>query len=206
MSDSFSDAVVAFDTVKKAVDDLRAEYVSVCAAIEDKKATIQVKRKQYIPLADLKAAILDYVDSTGTRYAEEYVRPFISGFASNEIGSIGVYRSPRGYPMSFDDLERVNAGADLVNERIVTCFSDNGYYDTPAQCFFFGELVKAGLSKVMADMTDDEFGYGMVEDGEIGSDRVTRRAEIAALNAELETLSQRKKELEVNLRALGGSF
>lgn len=58
----------AFNQVKNTVATLRAEYDSVCANIVTTEKQLAELPLLPVPLADLKAAMLDFVDASGQTY------------------------------------------------------------------------------------------------------------------------------------------
>ena len=72
--------------------------------------------------------------------------------------------------------------------------------------YFFGQLVKEGLSKLMNEMPLEDFGYGAIHPDKIGTDRATRRATIDNLKQKLGELNARREELKTKLLSLGCSL
>jgi hypothetical protein len=195
---TFDAAATAFAQVQSTVALLQSEYSSVCAQIITTQNQLASTPKDYVPLADLQAAILDFIDASGLKYAQNEIASTISSFATNLMTGPNDERI-RGKPLRFCDLEGLVNGAGYVQllTRDKSVFNDQVFY-----CLF-GQLVKQGLSAVMAQMPPSAFGYDKLTPAQIGSDRVTRRATIASLNTQLSTLQAQKADIAGKLLALG---
>lgn len=194
----------AFNQVKNTVAALQAEYADVCANIAATEKQLAELPLLPVPVADLKAFVLDFVDARGQSYLAEFVKPAIRDFATNQMGGIGTDQSLFGKPLPFLDLERAVAGTSGGNSRaqLLSAFDKHQFNDLMLYAFF-GDLVKAGLKAVMDTMTDEEFGYAAATDGQIGTDRATRRLAIQAAQDQLAALRESKATLASSLRQLG---
>jgi len=196
---TFDAAATAFAQVQSTVALLQSEYASVCAQIKDTQNQLSSVPQDYVPLADLQAAILDLIDSSGSKYALNEIAGAITNLATNRITGSGYDPDNRGKPLRFCDLESLVNGAGFV--QLLTP-EKNMFNDQVLYCFF-GQLVKQGLTAIMAQMPPSAFGYDKLTPAQIGSDRVTRRATIASLNTQLSTLQAQKADLASKLSALG---
>jgi len=196
---TFDAAATAFAQVQSTVTQLKADYDSICVQIANTKDQLAAAPLGYLPLADLQAGILDFIDSSGSKYGQSEITTTISAFAK---GYLGPYRNDPtfvGKPMRFCDVESAVNGAGYL--QLITpnkaAFNDQALY-----CFF-AQLIKQALSTLMANMPPEAFGYDKIRPDQIGTDRVTRRAAIAALNAQLADLQSQKADLAGKLNALG---
>lgn len=199
---NFDETAAAYAQVQKAVTQLRAEYESVCAEIETTEAELKAAPLAFLPLDDLKAAILEFIDASGARYAAESVKGAISSFSTHGMSGIGGDTSLHGKPLRYCDIEQCMAGVGAGGmAQLMTPskhqFNDQVFY------YFFGQLVKEGLTKLMDEMPPNDFGYGAIHPDKVGSDRATRRATIDGLRKKLEELSSRRDELKAKLLSLG---
>ena len=104
----------AFNQVKTTVATLQAEYEAVCANIVATEKQLAELPLLPVPVADLKAAILDLIDASGSGYLSECVKPTIASFATNMLGGMGVDTALRGKPVRFKELESAIAGTGQV--------------------------------------------------------------------------------------------
>ncbi|MDD4978777.1 MAG: hypothetical protein PHI29_09105 [Gallionella sp.] len=194
----------AFNQVKSSVAAIQAQYDAVCVEIATTENQLSDFPLLPVPIADLKAAILDFVDARGQAYLAEYIRPSIQQFATNQMAGGSVDLHSIGKPILFRDLENAINGVSGAssNAQLITAF-DKFQFNDLALYAFFGALVKAGLTSAMAGMVDADFGYDGLLPEQIGTDRVTRRAAIQAAQDTLSALQVSKSALADNLRQLG---
>lgn len=194
----------AFDQVKTTVAAMREEYDTVCANIVATEKQLAELPLLPVPLADLKAAMLDFVDASGQAYVSEFVKPAIRAFTTNGMGGTGYDINLFGKPIRFKELASAIAGTGGAYSRaqLVTPYEKAQFNDL-ALYAFFGTLVKAGLTAAMDTMTDADFGYAGLTQEQIGTDRATRRAAIQAAQDQLVTLRASKVTLAGNLFQLG---
>lgn len=194
----------AFNQVKNAVATLRAEYEAVCANIVATEKQLAELPLLPVPLADLKAAMLDYVDARGQAYLSEYVKPAIQDFARNAMGGVSSDQNLFGRPLRFKELESAITGTGGAYSRAqLITYAEKEQFNDLALYAFFGTLIKAELTAAMATMTDADFGYAGLTQGQIGTDRATRRAAIQAAQDQLTTLHASKATLADSLFQLG---
>lgn len=194
----------AFNQVKTTVTTLQAEYEAVCANIVATEKQLAELPLLAVPVDDLKAAILDFVDARGQDYLAESVKSSIKDFATHVMSGSSVDQKLMGLPLIFKELESAcsgNNGAISVAQLITQL--GKGQFNDLALYAFFGDLVKAGLSNVMATMTDADFGYDRLTPEQIGTDRATRRHAIQAAQDQLAALRESKATLASSLRQLG---
>lgn len=194
----------AFSQVKSSVLNLRAEYASVCESIAATEKQLKELPLLPVPLADLKAAILDYVDARGQMYLTENVKPSIASFATYGMSGMAYRYDLLGTPLQFKDLDAAisgNVGA-YSRAQLVTAF-DKDVFNDVALYAFFSALIKAGLSATMATMTDQDFGYAGLLPEQIGTTRADRRLAIQAAQSQLEALLTTKASLANSLSQLG---
>lgn len=205
MSETIIDPLAAFETVKNAVSSLRQEHKTLCAEI----SVLEERQRQLpfapVPLADMKAAILELIDSSGRIHADEVVKEAISTFATG--GNSAGHIEGRGKPLSFKNLEMATSGQSnyLSRHRFVTGEQPPEAIANMAFYCFFADLVKQRLACVMQTMTEEDFGYRAIHPDKVGTDRAARRAEIALVKAQLEEKNATKKQLEAKLAQLGVS-
>ena len=97
--------MAAFNKVKNTVKTIRAEYGTVCENIVATKKQLAELLLLPVPVADLKAAILDFVDASGGSYLSEGVKPAIISFATNHMSGASVQVGEVGKPLSFPVIE-----------------------------------------------------------------------------------------------------
>lgn len=196
--------IAAFDQVQATVAAMRAEYGTVCANIVATEKHLAELPLLPVPVADLKAAVLDFVDASGQAYLEEFVKPAIIDFATNSMGGASTDHGLMGKPLRFKELESAIAGTGgaISRAQLITTFEKQQFNDI-ALYAFFGALVKAGLTTAMETMTDADFGYDRLRGDQIGSDRATRRADIRAAQDQLTALRASKATLAKSLGQLG---
>lgn len=199
---NFDQTIAAYEKVKQTAAALRAEYEEVCAGIAETEAELKVLPLAHLPLEDLKAGILEFIDASGERYAEETIRMAISRFATGGMGGIST-QYEQGKPLRYIDLERAISAADPAYGRAQLLTPEKNQFNDQVFYFFFSKLVREGLRKVMEDMTPAEFGYDAIHRDKIGTNRFERRAAILALENRLAELRERKAELAQKLRAIG---
>lgn len=206
MPESNIDPLIAFETVKNAVSSIKQEYRTLRAEI----SILEERQRQLpfapVPLADMKAAILDLIDSSGNIHADEVVKGAISTFATggNTAGNI----ENRGQPLSFKNIEMATSGQNnyLSRHRFVTGEQAPEAIANMAFYCFFADLIKQRLASVMQTMSEADFGYHTIHPDKVGTDRVTRRAEIVLIKTQLAEKYATKKQLEAKLAQLGVSI
>lgn len=199
----FEETTVAYQQVQAAVSQLKSKYASVCVEIAEKESELKAAPLAYLPVEDLKAGILDFIDASGERYAEDCIKGAIASFATNGMGGMSQDRSLSGKPMRFCDVEETVSGRDAVRGWAQLLTPQKHQFNDQVLYYFFAQFVKQGLAKLMEGMQPGEFGYNMIHPDKIGSDRATRRAAIASLNEQLGVLQQRRDDLKSKLAALG---
>jgi hypothetical protein len=197
-----AEAIAAFEEVKQAIQALRDEYDSVRQDIAATQARLAVLPNQYLPLDDLKAAILDYVDQRGSAYAEESVRSRLSDFATHGMSGLSGAVEAMGLPLNYQEISRAMAGQGGPYWAQLLTSGDDGIKDASFY-YFFGDLVKAGLAKILDVMSPSEFGYNRISPDQIGSDRATRETELATLTATLAAQEAHREEVVAKLAELG---
>lgn len=204
MSETNKD-VDAFNQVKNAVNNLRGEYDEVCARIAQTEKKLADLPILPVPVADLKAAILDMVDKAGEKYISE-MKNNIQSVATNKRSNVTFHMDLVGKPLRFKDLNAALYGGNSdtnIDLNILT--QGNTILFDFVLCAVAGALVKASMSKVMDNMTDAEFGYAKLLPSQIGTDRATRIADIKDAEAQLGELLASKKSIAEKLRQLGVS-
>ncbi|MDD2894353.1 MAG: hypothetical protein PHF20_10570 [Halothiobacillaceae bacterium] len=198
--------IEAFNQVKSSIDALRTEYAAVCVDIEATEKQLAKLPLLPVPVSDLKAAILDFVEASGKAYLDEFVKPSITAFSTHMMSGTGTAPETVGKPLGFHELERAIAGTGgaLSVAQLITQLNKNQFNDL-ALYAFFPEQVKAGLIAAMDTMSDADFGYGRINEGQIGTDRATRRLAIQATQKHLDELRARKTEISSTMRQLGVS-
>lgn len=196
---TFDAAATAFAQVQTTVTQLKTEYASVCAQIADTQDQLTAAPLAYVPLADLQAAILDFIDASGAKYGQNEIVGTISNFAQNRMTGNRNDPALAGKPMRYCDLQSAIDGGGFLQllTPYKTVFNDQVFY-----CLF-AQLVKQTLQSLMATMPPSAFGYDKISPDQIGSDRATRQASIATLNTQLAALQAQKSDLASKLAALG---
>jgi len=196
----------AFNQVKTTIDTLQTEYAAVCVGITATEKQLSELPLLPVPVSDLKAAILDFVDASGGGYLSEQVKPAIIDFATSRMGGSSVKNEEVGRPLSYKALlsAAIPSSGALSRAQLLT-YSEKHQFNDLVLYAFFGALVKTGLSAVMDTMSDAEFGYARLTPDQIGTDRATRSAAIQAAQEQLTTLHAKKAALADSLRQLGVS-
>lgn len=200
---NFDETAAAYEKVVSAIAQLRHEYDSVCTEIVTTEEALQAAQVAYLPLSDLKAGILDFIDASGSRYAEERIRTAISDFARNRLSSSRSDVALSDKPMRFCDLERCVSGQDGAGGWAQLLTPEKNMFNDQVLYYFASKQVKEGLAKLMDAMPEEAFGYGQLSQEEIGSDRTTRRKNIASMTAKLSGLREQCEVLKAKLEALG---
>lgn len=199
---NFEEIAAAYEQIKQTGDDLTADYKQTCAEIDAAEADLNALPLAPIPFDDMKDAIIEFVGGSGERYAADYVRRAVSGFATGLQCGMG-HTEAIGKPLTFARIEGAISGADSALGWGQLLQPEKNMTNDQVLYFFCRELVCAGLRNVMEQMRPAEFGYDMIHPDKIGSPRVERRAAIAALEENLATLRSRKAELAGKLAKLG---
>jgi hypothetical protein len=192
-------AVSAFTQVRSAVSQLRKEYSDVISHISSLEAEIAIEQRKHVPVADMKAAILDFIDQSGEAYATR-LRGTITRFATAKLDGNPPFT---GKPLQFNEIEQVLGGYWGLNLRTQLMKEQVNVLDDHALYFLFGDLIKEKLSAVMERMSDAEFGYDKLHPDKIGTDRATRKNVIAEMRDRLAALHMRKRDLSKMLGDLG---
>lgn len=200
--ENFEAAAAAYEQIKQTGATLKADYVQTCAEIGAAEEALRLLPLAPIPFDDMKAAILEFVGGSGERYAADYVRQAVSGFATGMQSGMGHVES-LGKPLTFARVEGAISGTDAALGWAQLLQPQKGMVNDQVLYFFCRELVCAGLRNIMDQMRPDEFGYDMVHPDKIGSPRIERRAAIATHEENLSTLRSRKAELADKLTKLG---
>lgn len=199
---SFDAAASAYETVRATVEGLKAEYSQVCIQIAETQGALTAAPLLRVPLADLKAGILDFVDAAGERYASEVIASAITRLACNYTQGVAPDRELTGKPLRFCDLDAiVNHGTKDFGNQLATPMKN--MFDDRALYALFAPMMRERLATLMATMSPAQFGYDQIHPDKIGSDRETRRAEIAALNTSLSELTASRDDLALKLKSLG---
>lgn len=205
MSDAVN-AVAAFKQVQKVISDLRTEYDDLTKKINTISAELKALPEKPVPFEDLKAGILELVDTAGERYANEHIKPALIEFATRGHLSMPALMDENniGKPVKYSQL------VDAIEQKLFPMahgkFVQPSNYVPINDCafhFFFADLIKDGLCKIMDTLEPADFGYAKIHPDEIGTDRMTRKADIETKQAELKVLYQRRGEIASQLGQLG---
>lgn len=205
MPESNIDPLIAFETVKNAVSSIKKQYRTLRAEISELEEKQRSLPLAPVPFSDMKAAILDLIESSGNIHADEVVKGAISTFATG--GNTTAHIENRGQPLSFKNIELATSGQNnyLSRHRFVTGELPPDAIANMAFYCFFADLIKQRLAAVMETMTEADFGYRTIHPDKVGTDRATRRAEIALVKTQLAEKYIIKKQLEDKLQQLGVS-
>lgn len=206
--ENFDQVRDAYSQVKNTISALRAEFDQTLLDIDAAEEELRVLPLAPVPLDDLKAAVLDFVDAAGERHAEKFrgaIASFANGntaFNSVPFGSGKQQLKDVGKPIGFNILEGGIMGDELSLARAQILNPDT-YFDDQVLYYFCGPLIREGLRKIMDRMGPEEFGYDKIHPNKVGSPRRERRATIAAVQDRLAGLNQRKMDLAAKLSVLG---
>jgi hypothetical protein len=199
----FDEAAAAHAKVRATVDALRAEYDAACLDIDATEKELAALPLLTVPFDDMKTAVLDFVETSGKRYADDKIRMSVARFVTGEAGGSSRNADLFGKPLCYCDIEGAISGLDGAMSWAQLFTTTRGEYDDRILYFCFADLVKAALAKVMDEMTPEEFGYGKIHPSKIGTPRAERRAMIESLQSRLEALRAKRGELAGKLGALG---
>lgn len=202
--DNFTESQAAYAKVRETINALQVDYKQVCGDIAAAETELAVLPLAPVPVDDLKAGILEFIEASGRRYGDNIARGAIASFATGGMLGLSAEKGRYGKPLRFQDIEGAISGSNPATSWAQLLSTGMQYNDQLLYCFV-ADLVKEGLRRIMADMTPGELGYDTIHPGKIGTDRATRRAAIAALEARLAELLSRKDDLAEKLRALGAS-
>ena len=201
-NENFDEVAAAYAQVKQTADTLIADYKQTCSDIEAAEAEMRALPLAPVPFEDMKEAILEFVDSSGERYAADYVRRAITQFATG-LQSGGGHNETLGKPLTFARIEGAVNGADGALGRGQLLDPEKNMTNDQVLYYFCHDLVCAGLRKIMDQMEPAEFGYDKIHPDKIGSPRIERRAAIALLQERLGELRSLKADLAGKLAKLG---
>lgn len=203
-SSTFDDAASAYEKVRTTIANLKSQYRQVSSEVAATQSALDSAPLLRVPLDDLKAGVLEFVDACGERYAQDAIRAAISNFARNNTGSSSRDPALSGKPLRYCDLDTAIAGGDRdYGTQLAT--PSKHQFDDRALYFLVAPLVKERLAALMEEMSPSDFGYDGIHPDKIGSDRATRRKEIEALRAKLDELKARQNDLGQKLVTLGVS-
>lgn len=205
MDNKFEIGFAAFEQVKQTVAALKNEHAAVVSEIAEVNGAIEAAMLEYLPLEDLKDGILDFIVSSGERYAARNIRAAITCLATGGMRGSGTPEmiAALGKPLRYVDIESAISNRDVSMGRAQLLSTDKEVFDDQVLYFLCTDLVREGLRKVMTDMAPAEFGYNTIHPNKIGSPRCERRVFIAELDHRLSDLLVKKAELEEKLCAIG---
>lgn len=198
----FDAAVAAFEQVKQIVSALKAEHCAVIDEISDAEERLRTLPLAYLPIDDVKAGILEFVESAGERYAEREIRSTIKEFATGSWRNVSA-TDLLGKPLRYADLEGAIYNTNPLMGRAQLLTPQKSAFDDQVLYFIFAPIVREALQKIMDKMTPEEFGYNTIHPDKIGSPRAERREAIDALNKRIDELQRRKSEIEAKLHSIG---
>lgn len=199
---SFDAAASAYETVRITINGLQKDYTRTCIEIGRMRSDLGKLPLSHIPLDDLKAGILEFIDAAGSRYAKEHIEGAISSFAKNQLVGTAYDPALSGKPLRFCDMESIVGGGNRDYMTQLATPSKSMFDDRALYCFF-APLVKSALTAIMAGMAPEQFGYDQIHPDKIGSDRAARRKAIDALTTELNELEAKRLDLRSKLLTLG---
>ncbi|RYU62914.1 hypothetical protein EWI61_00115 [Methylolobus aquaticus] len=195
---------------KSSVTELQQKREELIAEREQLEARLLSLRQAYVPVADLKGFFMDYIDAEGERILPE-IRKRLHSFI-HPPRFPGIVPTDKITPLTFDEMEAVlmqggagphGSGARTRDGQSLQCRPLCGFREPEGmdQIFFLfmGDLIKTVLAKHW-----DAFGLGYqnVRASEIGSDRATRRKEVADVEAQIERVNAEIVGLDASLQEL----
>lgn len=138
---------------------------------------------------------LRYVDVRGADYESHIKTALISLHTQSHTATDYVLGAPLPYNI-FNHAIDENAGAASSAPLVIP---RDSYYASWSMYYYFGDMVKAGLAKVLDTMTPEDFGYHKLHREKIGPDLATRKQLIEQLEARLNELRGRKATLTARL-------
>lgn len=199
----FNEATDAYRKVRETIGALKEEHAQVSIQIEEAEAELKVLPLAPLPFEDLKEAILEYIDASGERYAERYVKPALIDLATSCAGGNEPAVQSMGKPISFAEIDGAITGRHSSLSHVRLAHKGQSSFNDLALNYFVGQLVREGLRKLMDRMTPEDFGYDKIHPDKVGSGRRERRVSIAALTDRIAQLKAQQGELAMKLAQLG---
>lgn len=193
----------ALEHVKSAHATIKGEIEQIDQAITQLESENASLPKLQASIEEIKQGVLELIDKSGERYAQEKIKAAVIDFG---IGNMSSYRLGRvfGQPLTLGELDGAingtvwpEARAQFITQMNSGAFDDLGLY---AVC---ADAVKATLAKVMETITPADFGFGTITKDKIGPTRAEMHMRIARNNQEIERLKERKSFLKDELNKFG---
>lgn len=179
----------------------RAELLKEKSVLDDETARLLA---QPVPLADLKAFLMDYVDAKGQEF-ETKLRAAIDQFVHPPRNAHPVKSVEQRKPLSFAEMEALMLprgeegitafGVPQFIQPDKSFFTDSGYY------FFFSDVIKATIAGRFEAIGID---YHDTASTGIGTPREERRQEIARIEKRQREIGTQVAAIDQKLHALRG--
>ncbi len=191
------------EQVREAIEDLKSEYRVLSHSIFVLKENLRRLKLMPVPIDDLQQFFVDYVDARGQDFLPTLEAELARFVNPQRAGMPGA-----GHPITFEELEFMlgeehdSSRAPNHPQSYVRMLRPN-VHRLLDDCFylFFGEAIKAALPRIFDSI---ELRYKNASLG-IGSDRDTRRTEIAEIETNIKLASKRLLEIAGELKELGGT-
>ncbi|MCA8060684.1 hypothetical protein [Burkholderia cepacia] len=194
-------ALTAHTAVKAAIDALCAERQVVRSRIAECESRIKTLGAGFLPLSDLKAAILESILSAYASAAREAIKNRVVDFGTEEYH--GTQR-----PLSFSAVSKMLEGdysSRPTPERV------KGFADDLAMYFYCEDSIKSRLAQFLEGMSADDFGYNRVASSHFTvlsrSERRTQmesvQSEVAGLRNDLKVLEEKLAQFGVDINTIG---
>ena len=208
MSDEYQNVLKAHENIKDFKEKLKNDLQSVMAEIEKVQEKLAWLQNSYLPLSDLKEAIIQFLAAKGQDYRDEFIRPAISALACNRSwGATSKSQEEFGLPLEYKAIEDAIGGitpgfsaCQIINPNKSYPFDDRAFF-----CLLF-DSIEPVLRNIIENMESSEFCYDRIRKEEIGPSLEERREMIKVVAQEILTLEQKKASVISKLESLGVSI
>lgn len=203
MVDQYQDSIIALEGIKAAKQALKEEHKAICEEITKAQDELAWLQTSYLPLQDFKEGIIQFLSCSGQNYGMGSIRPTISNLATNLMWGIGFPQECFGLPMKFKDLEKAIAGS-LPQFPACQIFTPDKsmFFDDRAFLALLFKVIEPTIREIMERMQPEEFGYGRINQSEIGPGLEERRQMITDVAAKILDLDKKKSIVIEKLGAL----
>ena len=136
MNNEYENALTAHENINAFKEKLKNELQSVMAEIDEVKERLAWLQNSYLPLKDLKEAIIQFLAAKGQDYRDEFIRPAISALACNQSWGTGSAKEEKfGLPLEYKAIEDAIGGikpgfsaCQIINPNKSYPFDDRAFF------------------------------------------------------------------------------